>query len=99
MIQVTLTHLARQKGKEIDYRVLNPARERFLDIHIRIQSADEEYPAPLAGDLQEIDYLDEFSGFVKRKGFTAAEEGFVLTQGKALIDEIIHQRGSDESAP
>lgn len=99
MIQVTLNQLSRQKGKSINYRMLNQARERFLDIHLRIQHAEEEHPASPAGDLNEIDYLTEYTGFVSRKGFPRNEEEFVLTHGRALIDEIIHQRRSEESAP
>lgn len=99
MVQLTLTQLDRLKGKDIDYRVLNDARERFLDIHIRIQSLEEERPSSPAGNLQEIDYLNEFSGFVKKKGFTTGEEEFVLKQGRACIDEILHQRRGEESAP
>lgn len=92
MVQLTLEFLTRPKRKEIDYTALHKAFERFLDVKIRTKVLEEDTPIIDQKEFHEIDYLQEYSSYVKKKGYLPEEEVFVSETGKVIFESILHEQ-------
>ena len=91
MAQVTLDGLSREHGKGIDTKDLAGIREHLLDLKIRVKSEAEDTPVPLQQDIRMIDYLQEFEGFIAKKGLTAKKREIVLARGKDILSKVMEK--------
>ena len=99
MVQLTLEFLTRPKRKEIDYNSLHGTFERFLDVKIRMKVLEENTPIIEQRELHEVDYLQEFSSYVKKKGYSPEEEVFVSETGKVIFENILHEHREQKYDP
>jgi exonuclease SbcD len=99
MVQITLQDISREKAKGIDYRAIQAAYGGpLLDFHIRRKLLEEETPLPDQQDLKEMDYIQEFRGFVARKGYAPRETEFVTSTGEQILQDVILER-EEQNAP
>jgi hypothetical protein len=91
MVQLTLEFLKRSKRREINYNALYRTFERFLDVKIRIKELEEDTPIIDQKEFHDIDYIQEYSSYVKRKGYSADEEVFISETGKVIFESILHE--------
>jgi DNA repair exonuclease SbcCD nuclease subunit len=99
MVQITLDGISRQKSREIDIRILSEIRAKVLDLKIRTNLLDEEYLVPDQQSFEEMDYIQEFRGFVARKGLSRGETEFVTSAGEHILQKVIQSRGEGTDAP
>jgi DNA repair exonuclease SbcCD nuclease subunit len=96
MAQVTLDGLSREHGKGIDTKDLAGIREQLLDLKIRIRPVEEDRAVPLQQDIRMIDYLQEFSVFVKKQQLPAKQKEFIGKCGLEVLRTVMeeHREGA-----
>jgi exonuclease SbcD len=99
MVQITLQDISREKAKGIDYRAIQAAYDTsFLNLHIRKKLVEEETPLPDQQELDQMDYIKEFRGFVARRGWSSREREFVTSTGEQILQEVILARGERDAS-
>ncbi|OPY38301.1 MAG: DNA double-strand break repair protein Mre11 [Methanoregula sp. PtaU1.Bin051] len=91
MAQVTLEGLSHEERRRIDTKALSGIREQLLDLKIRVRAIEEERPVPLQQDLRMIDYLQEFSSFIKKQQLAPEQKKFVGRCGLEVLKTVMEQ--------
>lgn len=96
MAQVTLDGLTREHGKGPDMRDLSRARERLLDLKIRVITRDRDGAAvPLPQDVRAVDYQKEFVTFLGSRNFDARQKAYVERCGLSVLKTVMEKHRED----
>lgn len=91
MAQVTLEGISREQGNGLDMRELIVAREKLLDLRIRIRSQDASQAVPLPQDVRAIDYLQEYSVFLEKQNLSSVQKEYVSRCGLEILGMAMEQ--------
>jgi DNA repair protein SbcD/Mre11 len=95
MVQVTLDGMSREHGKGIDLKELAGVKEKLLDLKIRSATKDQGEISPLQQDVKAIDYLQEFSSFVRKQQMSARQKDYVTLCGLDLLRTVMEDHKGD----
>lgn len=96
MVQITLDGLSRDHGKGPDPRDLAPARERLLDLKIRIRTSEGEHAVPLQQDVRAVDYLQEFSSFVAKQQLGPRQKEYAGRCGLLVLQTVMDRHREEQ---
>ena len=83
--------LAREAGRHSE-RLQEPGvREGLLDLKIRVKMEADDSPVPLQQDIRLIDYLQEFTAFIDKKGLSTKQREYVGTFGADVLRVVMDE--------
>lgn len=96
--QVTLDGIRRETLRALDQKALADARNRMLNLKLRVIPIDDATQVFREETLVGLDYVAEFERFVEREHLAPAEEEYVKKVGTAVLRKVIARHREGESA-
>ncbi|NLA38375.1 MAG: exonuclease SbcCD subunit D [Methanomicrobiales archaeon] len=96
--QVTLDGIRRETQRALDQKALLGARNRMLDLKLRVIALDDAAQVFREDSLAGLDYVAEFERFVDGEHLAPGDEEYVKRTGTRILRSVIECHREGESA-
>lgn len=96
--QITLDGIRRETLRTLDRKALTDARNRMLDLKLRVIPIEDTSQVFHKDSLIGLDYITEFERFIEEEHLAIGDEEFVKKVGVKVLKSIIADRREGEGA-